>query len=269
MSNGWSVQPRRMPLTSALDLIRFANGCLIATFSPGAGPSFEATADLVCCYKPNSAFYEALGPDGYEILRQTIASVPDDIPVLLDAKRGDIGSTAEAYARAVFEVLGAGAVTVSPYLGGDTIEPFLGYEDRAAFVLCRTSNAGAGELQDLRVAANGEERPLFEIVAECCKLWNRGGNVGLVAGATYPRDIEKIRMICPDQMLLVPGVGTQGGELEAAVTAAADKHGAGFMINASRQVIYASGGDDPRSAVRGAAIQLRDGIQSALGVRSS
>jgi orotidine-5'-phosphate decarboxylase len=223
----------------------------------------QATADLVCCYKPNSAFYEALGPHGWELLQETIGAVPADIPVLLDAKRGDIGSTAEAYARAAFEVLGAGAVTVSPYLGGDTLEPFLAYEDRAIFVLCRTSNPGAGEFQDLIVSGNGGQRPLYEAVAEQCRRWDRGGNVGLVTGATYPQEIARVRAICPNQMLLVPGVGTQGGELEAAVDAAATADRGGFLVNASRQVIYASSGADFASAARGAAGRLRQAIEAA------
>jgi orotidine-5'-phosphate decarboxylase len=227
----------------------------------------NATSDLVCCYKPNSAFYEALGTEGYEILRETIASVPTGIPVLLDAKRGDIGSTAEAYARAAFEVLAAGAVTVSPYLGGDTIEPFLAYEGRAVFVLCRTSNPGAGELQDLPVMAEGGARPFYEIVAERCSIWNRDGDVGLVAGATYPHEIERIRAICPDQMLLVPGIGTQGGELAAAVAAAASSSGGRFLVNVSRQVIYASAGGDPGLAARETATRLRDDINRALHAR--
>jgi len=128
------------------------------------------TADLVCCYKPNSAFYEALGPQGWEILRETIAAVPKEIPVLLDAKRGDVGSTAAAYAAAAFDVLGAGAVTVNPYLGADSIEPFLAHEGRAVFVVCRTSNPAAGDLQDLVVEHRNGSRPLYDAVAARCRL---------------------------------------------------------------------------------------------------
>ena len=225
-----------------------------------------ATSDLVCCYKPNSGFYEGFGPQGWDALRETIGHVPPSIPVVLDAKRGDIGSTAEAYSRAAFDVLGAAAVTVNPYLGGDTITPFLEYKDRAVFVLCRTSNPGAGEFQDLAVDAGdgtGDTRPLYEFVAERCRAWNRDGNVGLVAGATYPSEIARIRAICPEQVLLVPGVGTQGGDLNASVAAARDARGTGFMINASRQVIYASSGRDFASAARTAALQLREDIETA------
>ena len=173
----------------------------------------EATSDLVCCYKPNAAFFEARGPHGQEALWELIDGIPDEIPVLLDAKRGDVGHSAEFYARAVFEVLGADAVTVNPYLGGDAVEPFLAHEDRHTFVLCRTSNAGAGELQDRALAASGGGRPLYMAVAERANAWNTRGNVGLVVGATYPAEARAIRELCPDMLFLMPGVGAQAGEL--------------------------------------------------------
>jgi orotidine-5'-phosphate decarboxylase len=223
----------------------------------------QATADLVCCYKPNSAFFEALGPDGWQILRETIALVPPEIPVLLDAKRGDIGNTAAAYATAVFDVLGAGAVTVSPYLGRDSLEPFVSRRDRGVFVLCRTTNAGAADLQDLLINDGGVERRLYEVIARRCREWNEGGNVGLVAGATYPDELARIRAICPDQLLLVPGVGTQGGDLEAAVTAARDQQAGGFLVNVSRQIIYASSGSGFAAAARAEAERLRQAIERA------
>jgi orotidine-5'-phosphate decarboxylase len=221
------------------------------------------TADLVCCYKPNSAFYEALGPAGWEFLAETIAAVPKEIPVLLDAKRGDIGNTAAAYASAAFDVLGAGAVTVSPYLGEDSLDPFLAYTDKAVFVLCRTSNPGAGDVQDLLIQDERGSHPLYEIIAERCRTWNRNGNIGLVAGATYPDELRRIRSICPDQMLLVPGVGSQGGDLQAAVRAARDRDGGGFLVNVSRQVIFASSREDFARAARRAADELRLEIESA------
>ena len=229
-----------------------------------------ATRDLVCCYKPNSAFYEALGRQGWEILADVIASIPPEIPVLLDAKRGDVGNTARAYARAVFEVLGAGAVTVSPYLGEDSLAPFLAYQERAIFILCRTSNPGAGDLQDLRVAAGPNHdgaRPLYEAVAERARAWNRDGTVGLVTGATYPDEIARIRAICPDQLLLIPGVGAQGGDVAAAVRAAVDAHGGGFLLSSSRQVTYASPGAGFASAARAVAEQLRAEIEHACHAR--
>ena len=201
----------------------------------------EATADLVCCYKPNAAFFEAQGTAGFEELRSLIAGIPADIPVLLDAKRGDVGHTATMYARAVFEQLGAGAVTVSPYLGGDAVEPFLEYEDRHSFVLCRTSNPGAGDFQDLEVpTADGGSRPLYLEVAEHARAWNTRGNVGLVVGATYPEESRRIREACPDMLILMPGVGAQAAEIEAAVRSATDAEGGGVLVNASRSVLYAS-----------------------------
>lgn len=240
---------------------RIANGDVLAW----ARSIIAATQDLVCCYKPNAAFFEALGRHGWEVLAETIALVPAQIPVLLDAKRGDVGNTARAYARAAFEVLNAGAVTVNPYLGEDSLQPFLAYEDRAVFVLCRTSNPGAGDFQDLRVGDDNAARPLYEVVAKRARAWNREGQVGLVVGATYPAELARVRALCPDQLLLVPGVGPQGGELEAAVRAASDEQAGGFIVNASRGVIYVSDGADFAQAARRAAAGLRTAIEAARG----
>jgi orotidine-5'-phosphate decarboxylase len=217
-----------------------------------------ATADLVCCYKPNAAFFEQHGAAGWEQLHEVIALVPDDVPVLLDAKRGDVPNTAEAYARAVFEQLGADAVTGNPYLGGEGLDPFLAYEDRHTFVLCRTSNPGAGELQDIEVAGG---RTLYEHVAMLANGWNTRGNVGLVLGATYPEQAARVRALAPDLLFLVPGVGAQEGDLEAAVRASADAQGGGILVNASRSVLYA--GD--AAASRAEATRLRDAINAACG----
>ena len=221
----------------------------------------EATADLVCCFKPNAAFFESRGPEGVEELRTLIAGIPDEVPVLLDAKRGDIGHTAEHYARAVFEQLGAHGVTVSPYLGRDAVEPFLAHEDRHSFVLCRTSNAGAGDFQDLPVGEGG--RPLYLQVAAAASAWNTRGNVGLVVGATYPGEAREVRALCPDMLLLMPGVGAQAGDLEAAVRAAVDGDGGGILVNASRGVLYAGSDGDYASAARAQATRLRDAINAA------
>jgi len=220
----------------------------------------EATADLVCCFKPNAAFFEADGAAGWEDLRATIAAAPADVPMLLDAKRGDVGHTSSFYARAVFETLDADAVTVSPYLGSDGIEPLRAYADRHSFVLCRTSNAGAREFQDLLV----DGRPLYEHVAVRAQAWNTRGNVGLVVGATYPEEAARIRLLCPELLFLVPGVGAQQGDLQAAVRAARDAHGGGVLVNASRAVLYASRGADYAQAARAAARTLRDAIAAAL-----
>ena len=224
----------------------------------------EATSDLVCCYKPNAAFFEARGPHGQEALWALIDGIPDEIPVLLDAKRGDVGNSAEFYARAVFDVLGADAVTVNPYLGGDAVEPFLAHEDRHTFVLCRTSNAGAGELQDraLATSGGGGGRPLYLAVAERANAWNTRGNVGLVVGATYPAEARAIRELCPDLLFLMPGVGAQAGELEAAVHAALDVRGGGIIVNASRSVLYPQAGSV--AAARAEAQRLRDEIREAV-----
>ncbi|MCH7578677.1 MAG: orotidine-5'-phosphate decarboxylase [Chloroflexi bacterium] len=221
----------------------------------------EATSDLVCAYKPNLAFYEQMGDAGYRSLRAVLAAIPEDIPVIADAKRGDIGHTAEAYARAIFDELGFDAATVSPYLGGDSVEPFLVREDKAAIIVCRTSNAGAGDFQDLPVDFKGERRPLYEVVAERAKAWNTRGNVGLVAGATYPAELARLRELCPDMLFLVPGVGAQEGDLEAAVRAGLDADNAGIIVNASRQVLYDSEGGRSVESARREALSLRDAIE--------
>jgi orotidine-5'-phosphate decarboxylase len=225
----------------------------------------EATADLVCAYKPNAAFFEQYGDEGWRILRDVIAQVPDEIPVLLDAKRGDVGHTAEAYASAIYDWVGADAVTLNPYLGTDALEPFLVYEERHVFVLCRTSNPSAGDLQDVMA---GDVR-LYERVAELSRDWNTRGNVGLVVGATYPEEVARVRAICPDQLILLPGVGAQQGDINAAVGAATNDAGTGVLVNASRGVLYAQpfkngcavGGW--AEASRNAAHDLRDAINAA------
>ncbi|MGQ9572554.1 MAG: orotidine-5'-phosphate decarboxylase [Dehalococcoidia bacterium] len=221
----------------------------------------EATADLACVYKPNLAFYEALGLDGIEVLQRTVEAVPKGIPVIGDAKRGDIGSTAEAYARALFDVYGFDAVTVNPYLGSDALAPFLERTDRGVFVLCRTSNPGGADLQNRLIAADGAGRPLYELVAELARdKWNAHGNVGLVVGATYPEELGRIRRFCPQMTILLPGVGAQGADVAAAVGNALDEEGGGFIITSSRQILYASSGRDYAQAARRAAQALRDEI---------
>jgi orotidine-5'-phosphate decarboxylase len=220
----------------------------------------EATAQFAAAFKPNSAFYEALGPAGMEVLQAVIAAVPRGIPVILDAKRGDLGNTADRYATACFDVLGASAVTVNPYLGGDSLEPFLRRADRGVFILCRTSNPGADDFQELVVGGD----PLYLKVARRARAWNAHGNVGLVAGATRPADLEAIRRECPGLPLLVPGVGAQGGDLAAATRAAAEPDGSGvFLINASRAITGASRGTAFQHAAAEAADNLRRAINAA------
>ncbi len=213
----------------------------------------DLTSDLVCAFKPNAAFYESLGGHGWSTLYDTIIYAHQaGVPVILDAKRGDIGSSAVNYACAAFERMGADAITVNPYMGWDAVEPFVRYAERGVFVLCLTSNAGAQDFQML----DGNGRPLYERVAEQCAGWNERGNVGLVAGATYPDELCCIRRLAPDQWILLPGVGAQGGNLDLALENALRSDGSGVVVNASRAVYYA---DDPREA----AMHLRDQIESA------
>ncbi len=216
----------------------------------------DATRDLVCCFKPNIAFYEAWGPEGLLALKQTIDYIGADTPIILDAKRGDIGSTAEAYAQAVYENLGVGAVTLSPYLGGDSVRPFTRYADRGVFVLCHTSNPGAADLQTR--LCDGE--PLYHQVARLAPTWSQTPNVGLVVGATFPDALRAVRQIAPHVWLLTPGVGAQGGEIAATVRAGRRADGLGLIINASRGIANAA---DPRAA----ALALRDQINVACDLQ--
>jgi uridine monophosphate synthetase len=214
----------------------------------------EQTHDLVCCYKPNFAFYEQYGPAGVEALRQIIAAVPNQIPILLDAKRGDIGTTAAAYARAAFEVWQADAITVNPYLGRDGIAPFLAYPGKMAFILCYTSNPSAGEIQSF---SNGYKQ-FFEHIVQQGQRWGHAQQIGFVVGATQPEALARVRSLMLDQpyWLLTPGVGAQGGDLKAALAAALDSSGSGLIVPISRGVIYA---DDPRQA----ALAFRDEMNEA------
>jgi orotidine-5'-phosphate decarboxylase len=225
----------------------------------------EATADLVCAFKPNLAFFEALGLDGYVGLRRTLDGLPKDVVSVGDAKRGDIGSTAEAYARALYEVWGFDVVTVSPLLGPDTLQPFLAYKDRGIFALCKTSNPGSGAFQDLTVSRAGDSMPLYEAIAHEMVAQDdaHSGQVGLVIGATYPAQLRRVRQLAPDLPFLVPGIGAQQGDVQAAVDAGLDANGAGIVVNASRGVIYASNGADWKSAARAAAVDLRDRLEAA------
>ncbi|HEU0025860.1 MAG TPA: orotidine-5'-phosphate decarboxylase, partial [Ktedonobacterales bacterium] len=227
----------------------------------------DATADLVCAYKPNAAFYERHGAVGWNALARTIAYIHSrypDVPVLLDAKRGDIGSTAAAYADAIFDGLGADAVTLHPYLGGDALLPFLKRADRGCFILAHTSNPGATELQDLTVrAADGTDEPLYLAVARrVARHWNANGNCALVVGAPYPEQLQMIRRVAGDLPMLIPGIGAQGGDLAAVVNVGLDSQGAGLLISASRSVIYASSGADFAEAARHEAERLRDAIEA-------
>ncbi len=199
-----------------------------------------ATARFVCAFKPNLAFYEQSGPPGLVALKRTCDFLRENYPMIaliLDAKRGDIASTNQAYATALFDYYGADAVTVQPYLGREALKPFLSRPDKHSFVLCRTSNPGAAELQNLKV----EGEPLYLKVARLAQEeWNTEGNVGLVAGATYPAELAQVRAAAPDLPLLIPGIGAQGGDLAAVLANGRDRHGGAIIISASRSIIYAS-----------------------------
>lgn len=249
---GLDPDPRRIParLQGARDPIYAFCAAIV-----------EATADLVCAFKPNIAFFEALGTTGVETLRTLMRSIPSDIPVILDAKRGDIGSTAEAYAHALFEILGAHAVTLNPYLGHDSLLPFLRYADRGCIVVCKSSNPGSADLQDLQLAGG---HPLYiEVARRARDEWNTQGNVGLVVGATHPGELQMVRRLCPDLPILVPGIGAQGGELMLSVQGAVDKRGERAIIASSRSIIYASSDDHFADVARQEATRLRDAINTA------
>jgi orotidine-5'-phosphate decarboxylase len=227
----------------------------------------EATADLVCAYKPNLGFYEALGRSGLDALERTLKHIPPHIPVIGDAKRGDVLPTARFYARALFEVWGFDATTVNPYGGRDAMEPFLAYRERGVLLWCRSSNPGARELQDLMATPpyGGDSRPLYEWVAVRAAAWNEAGNVGLVVGGTYPDELRRVRELCPHMPILVPGIGAQAGALEEAVNYGSDDQGRNLMISASRSILYAS--KDPRAypeAARREAEALRGRINQRL-----
>jgi orotidine-5'-phosphate decarboxylase len=218
----------------------------------------KATSDIVSAYKPNLGFWLSEGVAGLSALHQLIASVPEDVPIILDAKFNDIGNSAKAYARTAYQALGADAVTVNPYLGRDGVQPFLEYEDRGIFLLARTSNDSAPNLQDHVVKGH----PLYEEVAHLAAQWDadRPGTCGLVVGATYPEELEQVRAAAPNLPFLVPGIGAQGGNLEAAVAHGPTANGVGPVINSSRGIIYASSGADYAEAARAAALKLRDTI---------
>jgi orotidine-5'-phosphate decarboxylase len=221
----------------------------------------DATADLVCAYKPQFAHYAAYGAE--DQLERTIEYIHEShpgVPVILDAKRGDVGNTAERYAIEAFERYGADALTVNPYLGGDALEPFLRHADKGVAILCRTSNPGARDLQDLVIGA----RKLYQVVAElAAQRWNSRGNCLLVVGATYPGELAEVRALVGDMPLLVPGVGAQRGDVAQVVQNGQTAQGTGLIISSSRGILYASAGEDFASAARAATQQLRGEINSS------
>jgi len=222
----------------------------------------DATYDIACAYKLNFAFYEGQGDQGVNALKRSVEHITGSVVTIGDAKRGDIGNTAKAYARAIFSYLGFDAATVSPYLGFDSIEPFLEYEEKGTFILCRTSNPGARDFQSLLCQTDTESRPLFESVALKAREWDKYGNVGLVIGATYPDELGRVRQLIPEIPFLIPGVGAQGGDLASVIRYGLNPEKEGAIINSSRQIIYASQGKDFAEAARKAAQTLRDEINA-------
>jgi len=225
----------------------------------------EATHDLCVSYKPNLAFYESLGSDGLKSLEKTIEIIPNDIFTIADAKRGDIGNTSTLYARAFFERMNFDSVTVAPYMGKDSIAPFLGFEDKWVIVLALTSNDGSNDFQQLKTG--GFEMPLYEVVMKKCMEWGTDENMMFVVGATRADDFENVRRIAPNHFFLVPGVGAQGGDLKSIAEIGMNAD-CGLLINSSRQIIYASNGEDFAEKAREEALKLQVEMKSLLHSKS-
>ena len=228
----------------------------------------DATADLVCCFKPQIAYFAAhRAEDQLEALIEHIHAAHPDTPVILDAKRGDIGSTAEQYAIEAFERFKADAITVNPYMGRDSVDPYLAWPDKGVILLCRTSNPGGSDLQFLEVDTPHGRMKLYEHVARTvADDWNASGNCALVVGATFPAEIARVRELVGDMPLLVPGIGAQGGDIAATLAAGRTANGSGLMINSSRAVLYAGKGEDFAQAARRVAQKTRDAINACRGV---
>jgi len=220
-----------------------------------------ATHDLVCAYKMNLAFYDALGRNGSDILHGTLSRIPADVLTLGDGKRADIGNTAAQYAKALYHDLHFDAITVNPYMGRDSLEPFLEDESKGVFVLALTSNPGSNDFQRLKVGST----PLYKKVVQAAKKWNTKRNVGLVVGATHPLELKEVRSMVPTMPLLIPGIGKQGGDLQRSVQYGCDKNGLSAVINAGRSILYASKGEDFALAARAEAIKIRDQINIFRG----
>ena len=216
----------------------------------------DATRDLVCAYKINLAFYESAGEHGWYTVHQTLARIPEEIVTIGDAKRGDIGNSAEHYAKLIVDDYEFAACTVNPYMGEDSVRPFMKNRHQGAFVLALTSNPGAKDFQYLNVKG----KPLYEHVIARVKKWNTKGNCGLVVGATRPAELKRARSLAREMPILIPGVGAQGGDMASAVRYGCDKKGEMAIINASRSIIYAGGGEGFAAAAREAAMQMRDSI---------
>ena len=224
----------------------------------------DATRDLVCAYKPNSAFYESRGDEGLAALRETIAYIQEvapGVPVVLDAKRGDIANTNERYAEAAFDYLRADAITVLPYLGGEPLKPFFDRKDKGIIVLSHTSNPGAAEIQELSVGG----MPLYKYIAKrASENWNKNGNCSVMVGATYPEQLSEVRQVIGDMPILIAGIGAQDGDLEKTIASGKDSRSKGLIINASRSIIFASKGPDFAEISRAKASELHSEISRAM-----
>ena len=217
----------------------------------------EATRDLVCAYKPNLAFYEALGSRGWDILNDTLALIPREVVTIGDGKRGDIGNTAEQYAKALFDNLHFDALTINAYMGYDAVEPFIRNSERGVFILALTSNPGSKDFQRQKIGT----KPLYEKVVRSSVKWNTGGNIGLVVGANHPKELQTVRSLAPTMPILIPGIGKQGGDLRSSIRYGCDKNGELAIINSSRAILYASAERDFADAARRETIKLRDEIR--------
>lgn len=264
---GLDPELHRLPaaLRSEADVTR-----AIVTFNAGV---IEATADLVYAYKPNLAFYMAHGVPGLQALAETRRLIPRHIPALLDCKVGDLANTSVAYAAGYFDAWDFDAITVNPYMGEDSLAPYLSRGDRGIFVLCKTSNPGSGDLQDMPVDMPGGEQSLYLTVADRVTAWSQRwpATLGLVVGSTYPYQLAQIRERCPEQPILLPGIGAQGGDIVGSLAVGLDNTGAGLLLSSSRSVIFAGeqAGDQWQDAVREAATALRDEINAALPVAAT
>ena len=249
---GLDIEPSRIPVHDPLAF----NKSII-----------DATHDLCCAFKPNLAFYEAMGIDGLRLLEKTIDYIRTESPtnvIIGDAKRGDIGPSGAAYAKAMFEVWNFDAVTINAWGGYDTVDPFISDEKRGAFIWCRGSNPGSGDLQDLKVQSTVGKNTIYEIMAQSAQRWNKNNNIGLVVGATVTEQLKSVRTLCPTQPILIPGVGAQGGDLSASVLNGIDSRGRLALINSSRGIIYASQEPDFPVAARQAAGEVNNNINSTL-----
>ena len=249
---GLDIEPSRIPVFDSFEF----NKAII-----------DSTHDLCCAFKPNLAFYEAMGIDGLRLLEKTIDYIRTSSPtniIIGDAKRGDIGPSGAAYAKAMFEVWNFDAVTINAWGGHDTVDPFISDEKRGAFIWCRGSNPGSGDLQDLQVESASGGNTIYEIMAQSAQMWNYNNNIGLVVGATVTDQLKSVRALCPKQPILIPGIGAQGGDLNASVLNGVDSRGRLALINSSRGIIYASQQRDFADAARQAAAEVNNNINSTL-----